>query len=73
MASKAKVKIKYPQVRVQLSGRDGNIFFIAGRVVESLRRAGVPDKEVDKFGQELDQCEDYDAALRLVMRWVNTC
>ena len=60
---------KYPGVSVQLTGEDGNAFFIIGRVRQALRRAGVPIEEVDQFSNEA-MSGDYDNVLRTAMRWV---
>jgi hypothetical protein len=37
----------YPHVRVQLTGKDGNAFFILARTTEAMRRAGVPQAKID--------------------------
>ncbi len=44
---------KYPRVKVQLVGEDGNAFAILGRVQTAMRMAGVPkaeDREVHAGG-----------------------
>lgn len=60
---------KYPHIEVELSGQDGNAFFIIGRVVSALRRAGVPADEVQSFQIEA-MSGDYDNVLRTVMATV---
>lgn len=60
---------KYPHIEVELSGQDGNAFFIIGRVVSALRRAGVPADEVQSFQTEA-MSGDYDNVLRTVMATV---
>lgn len=60
---------KYPNVKVQLAGQDGNAFFIIGRVDSALRRAGVPQEKRDKFITEA-QSGDYGNLLRTVNKWV---
>lgn len=62
--------VKYPNVSVQLSGEDGNAFFIIGRVQKALRRAGVPNGELEAFVAEAES-SDYDNVLRTCMRWVD--
>lgn len=62
--------VKYPHVTVQLTGQDGNAFFILGRVMGALRDAGVPEEEVDEFLREA-KSGDYDHLLATVMKWVN--
>lgn len=63
---------KYPDVCVQLSGEDANIFSIIGRVRRAMRDAGADEAEVDAFGRDVMEAADYDGALRAVMRWVDT-
>lgn len=43
---------KYPDVTVQLSGEDGNAFFIISRVRRALRRAGYGVDVQDAFSRE---------------------
>lgn len=61
---------KFPHVHVQLSGEDGNAFFIIGRVRKALRNEGVPNDKIDAFCNEA-MSGDYDNVLRTVMRWVS--
>lgn len=63
--------IKFPHVHVRLSGQDGNVFFIIGRVIQALRRAGCAESEIDAFWNEVSSSGSYDAALAVVMRWVS--
>jgi len=62
--------MKYPNVDVQLSGEDGNAFFIIGRVRRALRKAGVPDEEVEQFTEEAES-SDYENLLQVAGEWVN--
>lgn len=62
---------KYPDVHVQLSGEDGNAFFIIGRVTRALRRVDVSKEEIDAFAKEATS-GDYDNVLQTTMRWVAT-
>ncbi len=68
---------KYPQIQVQLTGRDGNAFAVIGTVMGSLRRAKddegkrlVSDSQIDEF---IEECEsgDYDHLLQTCMKWVD--
>lgn len=61
---------KYPEVEVQLSGEDGNAFFIIGNVSKALRKADVPNAEIAKF-REQAMSGDYDNVLRTAMEWVD--
>ncbi len=70
MSKKAKTDgPKYPKVKVQLSGADGNSFFILGQVRRALEKAGVPDAEQKAFMDEAT-AGDYDHLLQVVMAWV---
>ncbi len=60
---------KYPNVTVRLVGEDGNAFFIIGRVGAALRKAGVPNEEIEAFRREA-MSGDYDNVLATCLRWV---
>lgn len=60
---------KYPDVGVQLSGQDGNAFFIIGRVRGALKDHGVSQEELTEF-QEDAMSGDYDHVLQTCMKWV---
>ncbi len=62
--------VKYPDVEVQLTGEDGNAFFIIGRVQRALRAAGVDSDEIAAFQTEATS-GDYNNVLATAMRWVN--
>ena len=62
-------EIRYPDVKVQLTGNDGNAYAIIGRVSTALRRAGVEPDTVREFIAEAT-AHDYDHLLRTCMRWV---
>jgi hypothetical protein len=61
---------RYPDVQVQLSGQDGNAFAILGRTASALRRAGIPQEEIDEYFAEATG-GDYDHLLQTTMRWVD--
>jgi hypothetical protein len=63
-------EIKYPEIKVQLTGQDGNAFAIMGAVQKALRKAGVPQTELDEYYRE-STSGDYDGLLRTAMRWVS--
>lgn len=64
------VDVKYPDIEVQLSGRDGNPMMIVARVVEALRKARVPKSDIDEFREEA-MSGDYDRVIQTCMRWVD--
>ena len=56
-------------VRVKLVGEDGNAFFIMGRVITALKRAGHDDLAVE-YRKEATS-GDYDNLLRVTMDYVD--
>lgn len=59
----------YPHVSVQLTGSDGNVFMIVGRVTRQLRRQ-VGNEAADAFSVAALNCGSYDEVLQLAMRTV---
>ncbi len=59
----------YPDVEVQLTGRDGNAFAIIGAVSGALRRQVSPEA-ANKFSHEAMDCGSYDDLLALAMNTV---
>lgn len=59
---------KYPNIEVQLSGRDGNAFAIMGAVSTALKRAGHADEVSDYMAESTSG--DYDNLLVTAMKWV---
>lgn len=64
-------QIKYPEVHVQLTGKDGNAFAIIGRVQRAMQAAGIPQAEIEAFIQEATS-GDYNHLLQTAMKTVNT-
>ena len=60
---------RYPDIEVQLTGRDGNAFAIMGAVTGALRKAGVPQHEIDQYLEE-SKSGDYNHLLVTAMEWV---
>ena len=61
---------KYPEIEVQLSGRDGNAFAIMGAVEKALRKGGISQDEISTYLKE-SMSGDYDNLLRTAMNWVS--
>ncbi len=61
--------VKYPDVVVPLVGSDGNAFSILGKVQQGLRRAGVPEAEIQAFMDDATS-GGYSNLLTVVMLWV---
>jgi hypothetical protein len=60
---------RYPEIEVQLSGEDGNAFFVMGKVQHALKRGGVEKVEIDAYLAEA-MAGDYDHLIQTSMRWV---
>jgi hypothetical protein len=56
-------------VKVQLSGNDGNAFAIMGAVKSALKKAGASREELDEYLSD-SMSGDYDNLLRVAMDWV---
>ncbi len=61
--------IKYPDIKVQLTGNDGNAFAIMANVKKALQKANVHPDTIDLFTEEA-MSGDYDNLLQTCMRWV---
>jgi hypothetical protein len=62
-------EVKYPEIKVKLVGEDGNAFSIMGRVVQAMRRAGVPNEEIKEY-QDKCMSGNYDQLLQTTMATV---
>ena len=61
--------VKYPKVKVQLVGQDGNAFAIMGAVQSALKKAGVDKDTISDYLAEA-MAGDYNNLLRVTMKWV---
>lgn len=59
---------RFPDVRVQLTGMDGNAFNVLGLCRRAAQRAGVPGEQIKQFMAEAT-IGDYDHLLATCMRW----
>lgn len=64
------MEVKYPQVKVKLTGEDGNVFSIIGRVSKAIRKE-VGAKEAGEFQTAAMECGSYDEVLQLCMKTVD--
>jgi hypothetical protein len=62
--------IRYPAIRVQLTGRSGNAMAVISTVAAALRRE-VGNEAAEQWANEAMDSESYDALLALAMRTVN--
>lgn len=63
-------EVKYPEVTVQLTGRDGNAFAIMGAVKREMRRANLSPDQIQEYLDEA-RSGDYDHLLQVTMKYVN--
>ncbi len=61
---------KYPDITVQLTGKDGNAFNILGIYLQAMRRAELSQEERDAFQAEATS-GNYDHLLATCMEWFN--
>lgn len=60
---------KYPDIKVRLTGKDGNAFAVMGAVARALGQAGIPEAEITEY--RLDSMSgDYHHLLRTAGQWV---
>lgn len=62
--------IRYPEIKVQLVGNDGNAYAILGNVRANLRRAGVSEVEIKEFMEEA-MSGNYNHLLNTCSSWVD--
>ena len=62
---------RYPEIEVPITGQDGNVFFIIGRVTGALRKAGHAD-QIKNFTNHITDAGSYEDALERVGTWVST-
>jgi hypothetical protein len=60
---------KFPDVTVQLTGEDGNAFFIIGAVSKALKRAGHSEAAAEFQAEAMSG--DYDHVLQTCMDYVD--
>lgn len=65
-----KTDLKYPDVKVQLSGEDGNVYSIIGRVKREIRRKH-GHEAADAFAKEAMSKGSYEEVLGFVQQTVD--
>jgi hypothetical protein len=56
----------FPDVEVELTGTDGNVFMLAGLVTKEMKRAGVGKSYIDDLRNKVFECGSYEEALVLL-------
>ena len=69
VSEKTQATVKYPKIKVKLTGADGNAFAIIGKVRKALLEAKISSKEIKTF-QEESMSGDYNKLLATCMKWV---
>lgn len=62
--------VKFPEVTVKLTGRDGNAFDILGAVVKAMREAKISKHDIDLYTEEA-MSGDYNHLLFTTQETVN--
>jgi hypothetical protein len=63
-------RVKFPHVKVKLTGSDGNVFMVIGKVLEAMHRARVSGRDIGEFKTEATSAKDYDHVIAKVAEWV---
>ncbi len=61
---------KYSDITVELVGKDGNAFNILGICRRAMKRARLPESEIEAFTQEATS-SDYNHLLITCTEWFN--
>lgn len=59
----------YNDVKVKLTGNDGNAFAVMATVKSALQKGGASQEEIEQYLSE-SMSGDYDNLLRTAMKWV---
>ena len=62
--------IKYPEITINIIGKDGNAFNILGICVSAMKKHKLPKSEINNFIAEATS-DNYDNLLCVVMAWFN--
>ena len=65
------MRVKYPDVTVQLTGKNGNVYNLLGIVAGGMRKSGLSIKDKEDFIEEATSSGSYDEVIQLIMRTVN--
>lgn len=62
--------IKYPNIKVKLTGQDGNAFNLIGLVRKALAKNKIDSQEITNFTNDCKLSESYDDLLIKLMTYV---
>ncbi len=57
------------KLRVQLSGQDGNVFFIIGRCLNVMKKNKRSKEEQEKFTKDVKSSKSYEEALSKISEY----
>jgi len=60
----------FPNIKVPLIGKDGNIFLIISKISKALENNGVSSTDRSQFFSEVTGANSYTEALNKCCRWV---
>ncbi len=66
--SAKKITPRFPTIKVDLAGTEGNSFAVLARCKQAMKNAGTPPKVQKEFIREAIK-SDYDRLLRTAMAW----
>jgi len=55
--------------KLQLTGQDGNVFYILGKAQKVAKEAGWTEEEIQGFIHKATHSESYDAVLQLCFQY----
>jgi len=55
--------------KLQLTGQDGNVFYILGKAQKAAKQAGWTEEEIQDFIHKATHSESYDAVLQLCFQY----
>ena len=62
---------KHTGITVELIGTDGNIFALLAKVRNHMRKAKVPQAQIERFTDDVRESKSYDQALLTIMEYVD--
>lgn len=64
------MKTKFPDVKVKLTGEDGNAFAVMAAVQAAMRKAQIPQHEIDSYLNKSLNSGSYNELLQIAMKTV---
>lgn len=64
------MSVKFPEVEVKLIGEDGNAYAIMAAVQKAMRKAEIPQHEIDSYLNKSLNSKSYDELLQVALKTV---